>query len=72
MKFEEIKNLQLKELLKKQENLKQEILESKIKLGLQRLAHPLKIRQLRRDKARVAMVIHQRLKEKAQNEQKSK
>ena len=64
MKFEEIKNLQLKELLSRQEGLKKEILDSKMKLSMQRLANPLKIRKLRRDKARVSMVIHQKLKER--------
>ena len=62
MKFESIKNLELKDLLKKSEDLQQKILDAKMKLSMQRLSNPLLIRNLRRDRARLSMAIHHKLK----------
>ena len=62
MKFEFIKNLELKDLLKKSEDLQQKILDAKMKLSMQRLSNPLLIRNLRRDRARVSMAVRHRLK----------
>ena len=68
MKFESIKNLELKDLLKKSEDLKQKILDAKMKQSMQRLSHPLLIRILRRDHARVSTAIHHQLKKRMSKE----
>ena len=65
MKFESIKNLELKDLLKKSEDLQQKILDAKMKLSMQRLSNPLLIRSLRRDHARLSMAIHHQFKNRA-------
>ena len=62
MKFESIKNLELQDLLKKSEDLKQKILDAKMKQSMKRLSNPLLIRNLRRDRARLSMAIHHQLK----------
>ena len=64
MKFESIKNLELKDLLKKSEDIQQKILSAKMKLSMQRLSNPLLIRSLRRDCARISMAIHHQLKKR--------
>ena len=68
MKFESIKNLELKDLLKKSEDLNQKILDAKMKQSMQRLSHPLLIRLLRRDRARVSTAIHHQLKKRMNKE----
>lgn len=70
MKFEEIKNLKLEELLKKSDDLNHQILDSKMKLSMQRLPNPLLIRQLRRDQARVQTALKLCLKNRSLKQEK--
>ncbi len=70
MKFEEIKNLKIEDLLKKSDDLNHQILESKMKLSMQRLPDPLLIRRLRKDRARVQMVVRQKIKQAVQEKNK--
>ncbi len=62
MKFEEIKNLKTIELIKKRAQLSQEIFDLKMKLSMKRLPNPLKIRNVKRDRARVLTALNKQFK----------
>lgn len=57
MKYEEIKDLKRKDLIKKLSQLRKELFDSRMKLKMQRLNNPLSIRILRRNMARVQTVL---------------
>jgi large subunit ribosomal protein L29 len=60
MKIAEIKELTVEELKKKVEDLRRELMLSRIAKAKQQLKNPLKIRFLRRDIARVLTLLHQK------------
>jgi len=57
VKFSEIKNLNQQELLKKRNQLRKTLFDSRMKLRMQRLPNPLTIRFLRKDIARIQTAI---------------
>ncbi len=57
MKFSEIKNLKENELIKKLNQLRVSLFDSRMKLKMQRLPNALIIRSLRKDIARVQTAI---------------
>lgn len=57
MKFSEIAHLDKKELWIKLAQLRKELFDSRMKLKMQRLNNPLKIRFLRKDIARIQTVL---------------
>ncbi|MGI9549257.1 MAG: 50S ribosomal protein L29 [Bdellovibrionales bacterium] len=57
MKFSEIKNLKYQELIKKLQELRKNLFDSRMKLKMQRLPNPLTIRLLRKDIARVQTAL---------------
>ncbi len=61
MKFKEISGMTVRELRKKQEELKDLLFESQMKNTLGQLGNPLSIRNLRRDMARIKTAINQKL-----------
>lgn len=62
MKFKEISGMTVRELRKKQEELKDLLFQSQMKNTLGQLGNPLSIRNLRRDMARIKTAVHQKLK----------
>ena len=63
MKFKEISGMTVRELRKKQEELKDLLFHSQMKNTLGQLGNPLSIRNLRRDMARIKTAINQKLKD---------
>lgn len=61
MKFKEISGMTVRELRKKQEELKDLLFQSQMKNTLGQLGNPLSIRNLRRDMARIKTAINQKL-----------
>lgn len=59
MEMEEIKNLERSELLEKVSKLKQELFHFRSQLALGRMENPMRIRETRRDIARVQTVLRQ-------------
>ena len=57
MKFSEIAHLEQKELWIKLSQLKKELFDSRMKLKMQRLSNPLRLRFLRRDIARIQTAL---------------
>ncbi len=57
MKFEEIKDLSLKELVKKRSVMVEELFNARMKNSLGQLANPVQIRGIRKDIARINTVI---------------
>ena len=60
MEMEEIKNLEKSELLEKVNKLKQELFHFRSQLALGRMENPMRIRETRRDIARVQTVLRQK------------
>ena len=60
MKYSEIAHLDKKELWQKLIILKKELFDSRMKLKMQRLNNPLKIRFLRKDIARIQTVLNKK------------
>lgn len=60
MEMEEIKNLEKSELLEKVNKLKQELFHFRSQLALGRIENPMRIRETRRDIARVQTVLRQK------------
>lgn len=61
MKFSEIKNLSWEALKKKEKELNEEAFELKMKHALGKVGNPLRVRFLRKDKARLKTVLNSRL-----------
>jgi large subunit ribosomal protein L29 len=57
MKFTEIKDMSVSELLKKRSGLSEQLFEARMKNSIGQMANPLTIRQLRRDIARINTAI---------------
>ena len=57
MKFTEIKDMSVTELIKKRALLSEQLFEARMKNSIGQMANPLQIRQLRRDIARINTVI---------------
>lgn len=62
MEMEEIKNLEKAELLDKVSKLKQELFHFRSQLALGRMENPMRIRETRRDIARVQTFLRQKAK----------
>ena len=60
MKYSEIAHLEKKELWTKLLSLKKELFDSRMKLKMQSLNNPLKIRFLRKDIARIQTVLNKK------------
>ena len=60
MEMNEIKNLEKSELLEKVNKLKQELFHFRSQLALGRMENPMRIRETRKDIARVQTVIRQK------------
>ena len=60
MEMNEIKNLEKSELLEKVSKLKQELFHFRSQLALGRMENPMRIRETRRDIARVQTVLRQK------------
>jgi large subunit ribosomal protein L29 len=60
MEMEEIKNLEKSELLDKVGKLKQELFHFRSQLALGRMENPMRIRETRKDIARVQTVLRQK------------
>ena len=61
MEMEEIKNLEKSELLEKVNKLKQELFHFRSQLALGRMENPMRIRETRRDIARVQTALRQKV-----------
>lgn len=61
MKFNEIKDLTVVELNKKIKGIREELFELKMKNTLGQVSNPLKIRDLKRNVARILTAINQKL-----------
>lgn len=57
MKFTEIKDMSVSELMKKRSVLSEQLFEARMKNSIGQMANPLQIRQLRRDIARINTAI---------------
>jgi large subunit ribosomal protein L29 len=57
MKFTEIKDMSVGELMKKRSVLSEQLFEARMKNSIGQMANPLQIRQLRRDIARINTAI---------------
>ncbi|RME17173.1 MAG: 50S ribosomal protein L29 [Bdellovibrio sp.] len=60
MKYQDIKDLSVEELLKKQRLLREELFELKMKHSMGQLNNPLQIRTKRRDVARIKTALRSR------------
>ena len=60
MKFSEIKDLTLEELLKREKSLKEESFMLEMKHALGQITNPLSVRSMRRDVARIKTAINQK------------
>lgn len=60
MKFSEIKNLTLEELLKREKSLKEEFFMLEMKHALGQVTNPLNVRTIRRNVARIKTAINQK------------
>jgi large subunit ribosomal protein L29 len=59
MRIESLRDLTKDELLQKQEELKQEMFNLKMRKGVRELDNPLRMRTLRRSIARIETVLHE-------------
>ncbi len=60
MKVEELRKLSLKDLMKKEEELKKELLRLRFKKKIEGLPNPMQIRNTKRDLARVLTIIREK------------
>ncbi|MBZ4683760.1 MAG: large subunit ribosomal protein [Fusobacteriaceae bacterium] len=60
MKAAELRNLETQELIKKSKELKEELFNLKFQLSLGQLTNTAKIREIRRDIARIKTIIKER------------
>ena len=61
MKFADIKDLTVEELLKRQRQMREELFELKMKHSLGQVANPLEIRSIRKNVARVKTALNSKL-----------
>ena len=60
MKSSELRELSIEELLKREEETRRELVLARMKKANQQLKNPLKIRELRRDVARILTIINEK------------
>lgn len=60
MKAEELRKLSLKDLMKKEEELRRELLRLRFKKKIEGLPNPMQIRNTRRDLARILTIIREK------------
>jgi large subunit ribosomal protein L29 len=60
MDVKELRNLELTELAEKERQLKQEVFNLRFQLATGRIENPMKIRQSRRDLARIKTIMQQK------------
>jgi large subunit ribosomal protein L29 len=63
MKMTEVRALQDADLLVRIENLRRELFDARFKGAVEQIAHPAKLREMRRDVARIKTVLRQRAKD---------
>jgi len=61
MKFKEISDLTVEELRKREKSMSEELFETKMKHSLGQVSNPLKIRDVRRDIARIKTALADKL-----------
>jgi large subunit ribosomal protein L29 len=64
MKMTEIRALKDEDLLVRAENLRRELFDARFKGAVEQIAHPARLREIRRDVARIKTVLRQRAGEK--------
>ena len=62
MKFQDIKDLTVDELRKRERTLRQEWTDTRLKHSLGQIASPIKVREIRRDIARIKTALGAKLK----------
>jgi large subunit ribosomal protein L29 len=60
MKSSDLRELSKEELLKKEEEIRHELVLARMQKANQQLKNPLKVRQLRRDVARILTIINEK------------
>jgi large subunit ribosomal protein L29 len=65
MKMTEVRALRNEDLLVQADNLRREIFDAMFKGAVEQIAHPAKLREMRRDIARIKTVLTEREREKA-------
>ena len=60
MDIQELRGMELEEVVKKVHQLKEELFHLRCKLALGRIENPMRIRQVRRDVARARTVLHEK------------
>lgn len=60
MKAEELRKLSLKDLMKKEEELRKELLRLRFKKKIEGLPNPMQIRNTKRDLARILTIIREK------------
>jgi len=61
MKAVELREMTLEELMSREEDLTEELARLRIQLSIKRLDNPLRVREVRRDLARVKTIISEKL-----------
>jgi large subunit ribosomal protein L29 len=64
MKMTEINALKDEDLLVRADNLRRELFDARFKGAVEQIAHPARLREIRRDVARIKTVLRQRAMEK--------
>jgi len=59
MKAQELRNLTIEEILQKKEEVKKEIFNLRIRQATRQIDNPLKLRELRRDFARINTIVRE-------------
>jgi len=72
MKARELRDLTDEELLQKEKDLKEELFNLKFRLTTSQLDNPMKIRQIKRDIARIKTILRERELQKGKNNESSK
>jgi large subunit ribosomal protein L29 len=72
MKMTEVKALKDEDLHVRQDNLRREIFDARFKGAVEQIKHPARLREMRRDIARIQTVLRQREREKAGTEKAGK
>jgi large subunit ribosomal protein L29 len=65
MKMTEVRALKNDDLLVRQENLRRELFDARFKGAVEQIKHPAKLREMRKDIARIQTVLREREREKA-------
>jgi large subunit ribosomal protein L29 len=67
MKMTEIRALKDEDLQVRAENLRRELFDARFKGAVEQIAHPSRLREMRRDVARIKTVLRERAREKTKS-----